>query len=291
MPLHEVRKGLDIPLAGVPEQSISDARSVARVAVLLRDFHDLKARALIEPGEVVRLGQPLLEDRSHPAIRFTAPGSGRIDAVHRGAKRALLSVVISLDDTGTAVNFAAYSPNADSDRTHARALLLESGLWTALRTRPFSRVPSPESVPHSLFVTATDTNPLAPNVDVVLRGREDEFARGLSILKLLTDGPLFVCRRPGSALGDATVKAAGVRIEEFSGKHPAGTAGYHIHVLDPVNRDKTVWHIGAQDVVRIGHLFATGRLDTSHVIALGGPQVTSPRLLRTRLGASTLDLV
>ena len=291
MPLHEVRKGLDIPLTGVPEQSISDARAVSRVAVLVRDFHDLKARALVEPGDAVRLGQPLLEHRSHPAIRFTSPGSGRVHALHRGAKRALLSVVVSLDDTGTAVDFSSYSPLAGDDRAHVRALLLESGLWTALRTRPFSRVPSPESVPHSLFVTATDTNPLAPNLDVVLRGREDEFARGLSVLKLLTDGPLFVCRRQGSVLGDATAKAAGVRVEEFSGAHPAGTVGYHIHLLDPVNRDKTVWHIGAQDVVRIGHLFATGRLDTSHVIALGGPQVTSPRLLRTRLGASTLDLV
>ncbi len=292
MSVHKVSKGLDIPISGAPEQAVSDAPAVSRVAVLLRDFNDLKVRILVEPGETVRLGQPLLEHRSHPAIRFVAPGSGRVEAIHRGAKRALLSVVIALDEAAAApVAFTSFSPNAGETDAGLRALLLESGLWTAFRTRPFSRIPAPDARPHAIFVTATDTQPLAPDLDVALRGREAEFTRGLSALKRLTDGPVFLCRRPGSALGGSAGAGDGVRVEEFAGKHPSGTTGYHIHVLEPVNRDKSVWHVGAQDVARIGHLLAMGQLDTTLVIALGGPQVKSPRLLRTRLGASTLELV
>ncbi|MBL0169504.1 MAG: Na(+)-translocating NADH-quinone reductase subunit A [Gemmatimonadaceae bacterium] len=291
MAVHKVTKGLDIPISGVPEQVIADAPPVSRVAVLARDFNGLKARVLVEPGDQVRLGQALLEHREHAAIRLVSPGSGRVEAVHRGDKRALQSVVIALDaDSRSAVDFAAYAPNAGEGRASAKALLLESGLWTALRTRPFSRIPSPDDTPRSIFVTALDTQPLALDVDVALRGREAEFARGLAVLKQLTDGPVFLCRRPGSSLGGAPGSVPGVRLEEFTGKHPAGTVGYHIHVLDPVHREKTVWHIGAQDVARIGHLFDTGQLDPTLVIAVGGPQVAKPRVLRTRLGASTVEL-
>ncbi len=291
MPVHVVKRGLDIPLAGVPDQTVTEARPVSHLAVLLRDYHDLKARVAVEPGDSVRLGQPLFVHRAHPEMRFVAPGSGRVEAVHRGDKRALLSVVVALEGDEPSVDFENFSPSASSDAAQARALLLESGLWTAFRTRPFTRVPLPDSVPHSIFVTAMDTHPLAPDLDVVLQGREEEFALGVSVLSLLTEGPVFVCRRAGSSMGSAIRPNPRIRIKEFAGKHPAGTVGFHIHTLDPVNREKTVWHIGAQDVVRIGQLFATGRLDTSLVIALGGPQVTSPRLLRTRLGASTTELV
>ena len=292
MAVHKVTKGLDIPISGVPEQNITTAPPVSRVAILARDFNGVKARVLVEPGDQVRLGQPLLEHRVYPTIRFVSPGSGRVEAVHRGEKRALQSIVIALD-TGveSSIEFAENATGVGENRDGARALLLESGLWTALRTRPFTRIPAPDELPHSIFVTALDTQPLALDVEVALRGREADFARGLTVLKLLTDGPVYLCRRPGSLLGGPPGAIPGVRVEEFTGKHPAGTVGYHIHVLDPVNRDKTVWHVGAQDVARIGHLFATGTLDPSVVIALGGPQVKTPRLLRTRLGASIAELV
>jgi len=291
MSVHKAKQGLDIPISGTPSQTVSDAPRVSEVAVLNRDYHGLKARVLVEPGDNVRLGQPVLEHRSYPSVRFVSPASGRVQAVHRGDKRALQSVVIAVDaNEAPCVEFASYSPNAANSEAGVRALLLESGLWTALRTRPFSLVPAPESRPHSLFVTALDTHPLAPDVSVALQGREEDFARGLAALKHLTDGPVFLCRSPGSSLGNSVTAAQGVRIEEFSGQHPAGTVGYHIHVLDPVNRDKSVWHIGAQDVARFGGLLATGALDTTLVIALAGPQVKTPRLLRTRMGASTRQL-
>lgn len=291
MRAHTVKKGLDIPLAGIPEQVVSDAPPVSRVAVLARDFVGLKARVLVEPGESVQLGQPLLEHRTYGDVKFVSPGAGRVEAVHRGAKRALLSVVVELDDTaGGPVPFAAYSPTAGNDAASVRALLLESGLWTAFRTRPFSQVPNPELSPSAIFVTATDTNPLAPDMSVVMQGRDEDIARGLRVLTQLTTGPVYCCRRKGSTIGGASGAIPRVQIEEFDGVHPAGTVGYHIHILDPVHRKKTVWHIGIQDVARIGHLFATGALDVTHIVALGGPLAKAPRLLRTRLGASVPDV-
>jgi Na+-transporting NADH:ubiquinone oxidoreductase subunit A len=168
------------------------------------------------------------------------------------------------------------------------ALLVESGLWTALRTRPFSRVPSPESAPEALFVTAIDTQPLAPDIDAVVRGQEAAFRRGLDALRMLVDGPIFCCRPIGSTLGDGV---QGITTASFGGKHPAGNVGYHIHTLYPVSRGRSVWHIGAQDVIRIGQLVNTGEYDASQIVSIGGPGVTTPRLLRTELGAHIPTLI
>ncbi len=286
-----VVKGLDIPLAGKPAQVVSDARPAARLGVMLRDHVGLKARLLVEPGDRVAIGQPVLEHRIHSAIRFVSPVSGYVETVHRGDKRSLQSVVIAADPTDTPASpFATFSSRAADSPEGVRALLMESGLWPAFRTRPFSQVPEPDSVPHAVFVTALDTQPLAPDLDVVLRDRTEAFSRGLRVLTQLTTGTVYLCRKSGSTLGDGG-SIDRVHIAEFSGKHPAGTVGFHIHTLDPVHREKSVWHVGAQDVARIGHLFATGTLDMSHVIAVGGPRVSSPRLLRTTVGAAVSGLM
>ena len=167
--------------------------------------------------------------------------------------------------------------------------MTESGLWTALRGRPFGRVADPRAKPHSIFVTAIDTSPYAPSVTTVLAGAGPAFERGLFAVAKLTDGPVFVCTSPASSLPLPQLDQ--IRHEEFAGPHPAGTVGVHIHTLDPVDRNKMVWHLGYQDLVTIGKLFETGTLHVERVIALAGPAVKRPRLIRTRVGASTDELV
>jgi Na+-transporting NADH:ubiquinone oxidoreductase subunit A len=283
-----VTRGLDLPITGAPRPECDVAPSPPTVALLARDVVGLQARVLVEPGAKVRLGQPLWVDRSRPEIRFTSPGGGVVLSVHRGEKRSLQSTVVGLEADVEPMPFESFSPAAGDHDATARALLLESGVWTALRTRPFSRVPRPDATPKAIFVTAVDTHPLAPQVELTLAGREADFERGLSVLRKLTTGPVWLCRAPGSAVGPG---ASGASVAEFGGKHPAGTAGFHIHTLLPVTRGVEVWHLGAQDVARIGHLFATGTLDVTQVISLAGPQVRSPRLLKTRLGAQLAALV
>lgn len=252
------------------------------------DYVGLGPRMHVQEGERVVLGQKLFEDRTLDGVNFTAPATGTVRAVHRGAKRAFHSLVIDVDsNSDDAVRFESHKDRADPSREEVQALLLESGLWTALRTRPFSRTPTPGTTPHSIFVTAVDSHPLAPDPQVVLESREEDFERGLSLLGKLTDGPVHLCVGEGSGIESGQ---SGAKRSEFAGKHPYGTVGFHIHMLAPVHSERTVWHIGYQDVARIGHLFATGELDMSLVVSLAGQAVREPRLLRTRLGADTATL-
>ncbi len=283
MGLHRVRKGLDLPIQGKPDSAVHEAPEALRVAILGQDFHGMKPKPLGAVGDEVKRGQPVFEDRKTEGVVHTAPAGGKVVAVHRGAKRVFLSLVIEVDGEEAHQAFSSHSAATQSpSRETVSALLQESGMWTAFRTRPYSRVPAIGTAPHSIFVTAMDTHPLAANPEDVLAGREDDFKAGLEAIGHLTDGTTYLCRAPSSKVGDG---ASGVQVEEFRGPHPAGTVGYHIHELDPVDRNKTVWHIGYEDVARIGALLQTGQLDTTTVVALAGPGAKKPRLLRTRLGA------
>ncbi|MBN1441868.1 MAG: Na(+)-translocating NADH-quinone reductase subunit A [Planctomycetes bacterium] len=301
MSVHRISKGLDLPISGEPRQEIS-LKAVGRVAFIAADAVGLRPRLLVAEGDAVRRGQPILEDKKMPGVVYTAPGAGTVRAIHRGERRALQSVVIDLSDGERSGDLPAAEHQELSSFTGAdplslgrdavRDLLVESGLWTALRTRPFSRVPDPESRPHSIFVTATDSNPLAALPHAAIRGEESALQAGLICVSRLTEGKTYLCRHPGSAIEPPAAAAeCGIQVEEFAGVHPAGTVGLHIHLLDPVSRRKTVWHLGYQDVVAIGKLFTTGRLDVRRVVSLAGPVVKSPRLLATRIGASLDDLV
>jgi Na+-transporting NADH:ubiquinone oxidoreductase subunit A len=280
------RKGLDVPIAGSPDQSIESGPSVRSVALLGDDYVGMKPTMNVQVGDRVKLGQVLFTDKKTAGVRFTSPASGRVSAINRGAKRKLESVVIELagDERERFGPFRGIP-----DRAGVREALVSSGLWTALRTRPYSKVPPPESVPHSIFVTAIDTHPLAADPAVVLQGHEDEFGRGLDALARLTDGAIHLCQRPGASIPGSDRER--VTLQEFAGPHPAGLPGTHIHFLDPVNEKRTVWYVNYQDVMAIGHLFATGRLSVDRVVSLAGPTVDRPCLVRTRIGASTDDLV
>lgn len=289
-----VRKGLDVPLAGEPQQQVAAAPSPTHVAVLAADFHGMKPRLLVRQGDPVKRGQKLFEDRKTPGVFHCAPGAGVVSAVNRGEFRALQSIVIELSEAEQAgdeervehARFESYTgkPVAELSGDEARALLIESGLWTAIRTRPFSRTPSPGSKPAVILVSAIDTRPLAASPEKALEGRMEDFHAGLQALSLLGDGPCHLVRKKGSSI-DAG-KGSRFQVSEFSGPHPAGLPGTHLHFLDPVHRHKVGWIVGYQDVAAIGALVRTGRLDPVRVISLAGPPVKNPRLLRTRLGAS-----
>jgi Na+-transporting NADH:ubiquinone oxidoreductase subunit A len=291
--LIRTKRGLDLPIAGAPEQKVHAGASVGSVALLGPDYLGLKPTMQVREGERVKLGQSLFTDKANPGVNFTSPGSGVIEAISRGARRVLQSVVVRLDDEASAeqVRFTQYDrPElADLSDTQVRENLLASGLWTALRTRPYSKVPSPAGAPGALFVTAMDSNPLAVDPSVVIAEHGDAFRDGLSVLSRIFDGTVYVCKAPGSAI--PVTEHDRFVIAEFAGPHPAGLVGTHIHFLKPVSATRSVWHVGYQDVIAIGKLFTSGELWTERIISLAGPVVEQPRLLRTRLGANTEDLV
>lgn len=243
----------------------------------------------VQVGDVVKKGQMLFEDKKNPGVKFTAPAAGEVVEVNRGARRVLQSVVVKVNGSD-AVSFDKIAADkiASTEREQLQSILVESGMWTALRTRPFSKSPALDSVPNSIFVTAMDTNPLAADPAVIIAERNDDFVNGLKALTQLSGGKVYVCKAPGSsvATGDAAVD-----VEEFGGPHPAGLAGTHIHYLDSAGLNKTVWHISYQDVMAFGALLTTGELDARRVIAIGGPSAKNPRLVRTTIGADLEELL
>ncbi len=287
-----IKNGLDLPISGKPEQRIHSAKAVRHVAVLGVDHIDLKPTMLAVEGERIKLGQALFEHKKLAGVRFTAPGAGEVIAIHRGAQRLLQSVIIRLDETGDEELFSAYGAGQLAGLTEAQVVenLLASGLWTALRTRPYSKVPDPASRPAAIFVTAMDSNPLAADPVPIIAAQAESFGHGLTVLSRLGAMPLWVCQSPAAALA-LPPGLAQLQQASFEGPHPAGLVGTHIHFIEPVDARKSVWHLNYQEVIAIGKLFTSGRLWTERIVALGGPQVRQPRLLRTRLGACIAELV
>ena len=283
-----IKKGLDLPISGAPEQVIQNGPNISEVAILGEEYVGMRPSMAVKVGERVKKGQLLFSDKKNAGVKFTAPASGVVKEINRGAKRVLQSVVISVDGQES-VSFPKYESAqlANIERSKIVENLVESGAWTALRTRPFSKVPEIEAKPASIFVTAMDTNPLAADVELIINENQQAFIDGLSLLTQLTEGKVYVCK------GEASLpKPAIANVEEklFSGVHPAGLAGTHIHFIDPVSITKQVWSINYQDVIAFGLLFTRGELYVDKVISLAGPAVKKPRLLRTVTGASVAQL-
>lgn len=283
----KIKRGLDLPITGSPEQRIENGRSVRSVAVIGYDYHGMKPTMEVQEGDRVKLGQILFSDKKTDGVIYTAPASGVISAINRGDKRVLQSVVIDVDGDD-AVTFDAHDASQLSslDPQKIRDQLVQSGAWTSLRTRPYSKVPALDSKPSSIFVTAVDTHPLAADPAVVIQEYASDFENGLKVLARLA--PIWLCKAEGVNLPGEGLE--GVRSESFTGPHPAGLPGTHIHHLDPVSTTKQVWQIFPQDVIAIGKLFTEGKIWTDRVVALAGPRVEQPRLVRTRVGANLEEL-
>ncbi|MFT7560801.1 MAG: Na+-transporting NADH:ubiquinone oxidoreductase subunit A [Flavobacteriales bacterium] len=283
----KIRRGLDLPIEGAPAQHIEDGPQVRSVAVVGFDYHGMKPTMKVAVGDKVKLGQVLFADKRNEGVVFTAPAAGTVAAINRGERRVLQSVVIDVDGD-EAVEFSQYSVDQLSDlsREQAQDNLVNSGLWAALRTRPFSKVPALDAKADAIFVSAMDTNPLAADPAVIIAEKTSAFQSGLQVLKALTEGKVFLSYAEGASIPSVD----GVDVNTFGGVHPAGNVGTHIHFLAPVGPTKSVWTVGYQDVIAIGELFTTGRLNSERIVALAGPQVEQPRLVKTVLGANLDEL-
>lgn len=285
----KIKKGLDLPLNGSPKQEISKTILTKKVAILGEDYIGMKPTMVVTIGDDVKKGQLLFTDKKTPGVKFTAIAAGKIIEINRGEKRAFKSIVIEKSGSDE-VTFKSYSVNelTQLNSESIKENLIESGLWTALRVRPFSKVADPATIPSSIFITAMDSNPFAPAIEKILEGKEKAFENGLKILDKLIEGNIFLCKAPNSKI--PTIDSDKLKINEFVGPHPSGLVGTHIHFLDPVSSTKKVWYVNAQDVVAIGNLFTTGKIDTERVIAVGGSQVKLPTLIKTEIGADLIEL-
>lgn len=283
---YNIKKGLDIPIKGQPDERIDVASPAKQVAILGSDYVGLKPTMLVKQGDPVKVGTPLFEDKKNPGVIITSPAAGVVSGINRGAQRALVSVVVDVD--GDASETFATSDLAAITQEQVRDLLIKSGSWSAFRSRPYGKIPAIDSAPNSIFVNAMDTNPLAVEPTIIIAERAADFATGVSLLAKF-GVPVYVCQAEGVSLPD--LNDNGVQIAKFAGKHPAGLTSTHVHSIDPVDGSKTVWAIGYQDTIALGALVKSGKVDVARYVAVGGPLVNSPRVLASRLGANISELV
>ncbi len=285
-----IKKGLDLPIKGSPTDSVDVLPSEPKkLGVVGFDFNGMKPTMKVQVGDEVKIGDILFTCKKTPGVIYTSPANGKVLEVNRGAKRVFQSVVI--ENSGSDhISFSSYKgedPNSYSEQ-EVTNLLTESGEWTSLRTRPFSKVATPGELPHSIFVTAIDTNPLAPDENIILKldNNEELFKLGLDVLARFSK-QIHLCVNKSFDLNISNTK---VKTHKFSGVHPAGNVGTHIHFIDPVGAKKFVWHINYQDVIAIGGLFKTGKIHTDRYVSLAGPRVRNPRIIKATRGMELSEI-
>ena len=286
----KIKRGLDIPLAGAPSGDLDTGVTTRAAGLLGADYHGMKPTMAVQVGDVVKRGDLLFTDKKCEGVRYTSPAGGRVSAINRGAKRAFQSVVVEIDGD-EAASFDQYSAEAARELS-AEAIknqLIQSGQWTALRARPFGRVADPATSPAGLFITAIDTHPHAPDPQQVIAREAEAFELGQTLLANLVDCPVYLCAAPGADMPQATQER--ISRHDFSGPHPAGLAGTHVHFLMGASAERIAWTIGYQDVIAVGRLFLDGALYVERVVALAGPSVSRPRLVLSRVGADLQALV
>ncbi|MEL6584820.1 MAG: Na(+)-translocating NADH-quinone reductase subunit A [Pseudomonadota bacterium] len=283
----KLRKGLNLPINGAPAPGIGDGPQISTVALVGADYIGLKPRLEVEEGDVVVPGSPIFSHKDTPDVKVVSPVSGRVKAINRGARRVLQSIEIQLAPTDQSpVDFSDVG-NADTADGLAEKLAA-AGLWTSFKTRPYSKVPATDTRPQAIYVTAMDTEPLAGDAAEVIAEAADDFVAGLAAITQLSEGKTYLCFADGASVPGTNLDT--VEAASFAGPHPAGLPGTHMHFLEPPSGAKTMWSIGYQDVIAIGRLLTTGQFDGSRVVAVTGPLISEPRMVRTVMGASMYDL-
>lgn len=275
-----IKKGLTLNLKGkAPQTWLDGTRLGSTYAVVPDDFVGFTPKVLVQPGDRVLAGAPLMGHKATPELKLTSPVSGEVIAINRGAKRKVLSVEVRPDASQKYKTFDTTSARSGS-REVILSLFLESGLFAFFKQRPYDRIANPAVAPRDIFVTANFTAPLAPDFDFIVKGREDELQLALSALAQLTSGKVYLGVRAGSLAG-----VQGVERVEVSGPHPAGLVGTLINNVKPVNKDEVVWTLKATDLLVIGRFLKTGKVDMSRPIALTGSEAKEHGYLNILPGA------
>lgn len=283
-----IRKGLDIRLKGEAEKVLVQADPAKVVALKPTDFHGLVPKVLVKPGDKVQAGTALFADKYNERVLFTSPVSGEVADVVRGDKRKVMEVRILADATIAYEDQGAADPSTLNRETIVQKLL-KSGVWPVLRQRPFDVVADPAKDPKAIFISCFDTNPLAPDLDYVVRNQGEDFQTGLNALAKLTKGKVHTVVSAKTAAREF-LDAKNVVRDTVDGPHPAGNVGVQVHHINPINKGEQVWVVGVQDVLMIGRLFRTGKYDATRVVAITGSEAKNPKYIRTIIGAPVKDL-
>jgi len=286
----KIRKGLDIKIKGKAEKIFMRAEPSELYAVKPVDFHNLIPKLTVKTDDEVKAGTPLFFDKNHPEVILTSPVSGKVVAIKRGERRQILEIVIKADPEIKFESFDAGEP-VKMNVNEIKKNILQSGLWPAIKQRPYDIIANPGDIPKAIFISAFNTAPLAPDYDFVVKGCEADFQRGIDALAKLTIGKVHLNINDEYPASQVFTMAGNVQANRFMGPHPAGNVGVQVHNIDPLNKGDIIWYVAPQDVITIGRLFEKGIYDASKVVALTGSEVIRPRYYKIIGGASIKNMV
>ncbi len=286
----KIKKGLNISMLGTAEKIIKKADQAEFYAIKPTDFKGIRPKLVVKAGDKVKAGTPLFFDKFQPEVQFTAPVSGEVVEINRGERRVILEIVIKADSNIEYEEFDVKNPK-DLSREEIIGVLQQSGLWPAIRQRPYSTIANSNDRPKAIFISAFDSAPLAPDMDYVVKDCVDCFQTGIDVLKKLTEGIIHLNINADYPAAETFTKAKGVQINQFTGPHPSGNVGIQINKIDPINKGDIVWYTYPQEIVSIGRLFQKGIYDATKIIALTGSEVKSPKYYKIINGASIKNLV
>jgi len=290
----KLKKGFNINLAGKPQKVVGESDRSETFAIKPTDFPGIiRPKVTVREGDIVKAGTPVLFDKKMDQVMYCAPVSGEVVEIVRGEKRKLLAIKILADKEIVYEQHKEHSSTEISgiSREEAQEVMLKSGIWPQIIQRPYGIVANPEDTPKAIFVSTFDTHPLAPDYDVLLKNQASYFEAGVEVLKKFTSGKVNLGVNADAEVSPIFSNAKGVQVNKFSGPHPAGNVGVHIHHVDPIGKGDLVWTIDPYGVVQLGKLFLKGVYDASKVIALTGSEVKEPQYYTTYQGACIDKLV
>ena len=283
----KLRKGLNINLKGKAPLEKADVKSTGLFAIVPDDFVGTKPKVVVKEGDNVKVGDALFVDKKHPEVKFVSPVSGKVSAVERGERRKILSVQVVADAQQDYKDFGKKSV-ANLKREDILSALLEAGLFAFFRQRPYDVVANPEDAPKAIFVSAFSSMPLAQDFEYVLKGQEEDFQTGLDALAKLAPTYLGVSSKQTA---NALTAAKNVTINVFDGPNPAGNVGVQINHVSPINKGEIVWTLGAEEVIFVGRLFNTGKVNLTRTIAFAGSEVNKPAYVDVLVGQQLTTLI
>ena len=285
-----IKRGLDINLLGKADKIYMRAERATTYAVKPTDFHGVMPKLEVKPGDEVKVGTSLFYDKYNPEIKFTSPVAGKVSSINRGERRKILEVIVEAATEDSFVDFKVSDPKSMS-KDEIVALLKESGLWPAIRQRPYATIADSSKQPKAIFISGFDSGPLAPDLDFVLKDFPGEFQKGIDVVSRLTEGKVHLTVNADYPACKTYTEAKGVELHQISGPHPAGNPGIQIHHIDPVNKGEYVWYLSPMEVARIGKLFQDGRVDNATVVALTGSEVKKPVYYKMIKGAAVDSII
>lgn len=287
----KLKKGHDIKLVGEVSPSIREAKASKTYAIKPLDFKGLTPKLQVEVGNEVKAGTPLYFFKEMPEVFVTAPVSGEVIEIKRGAKRVILEIKILADSATSHVNFAMGNPTEMTTEA-IKKNLLDSGAWTSIKQRPFGQVANPTDSPKNIFISGFDSAPLAPDYNFILKDRAEHFQLGINALAKLTEGKVYL-GLDGSQAGGVLNNTKNVEIVNFEGPHPVGNVGVQIHHVAPLNKGEVVWSVNPEDIANIGKLFKDGHYDAARTVALVGSEVkeSSRAYYKVKAGAEIASII